>query len=212
MKPYFLLAIVLVPLLHAIDPYSPDPTAVDSDALLMKPLTGISDCTSKPLAHGSSKRWGDPSLAGEREECIQKPEKCVITTYSIPEPGGPEHSLSNIKTIIDYDPATGKGKVYAADMFGKTLQGQVGVVKKQFYSDRLIVYPSDNFGNADYSKPSQVIEGVRQPDLISRSGQCGRTDYEYTTSGNIKIYEADNLGSRSLFAEPLGNAKVECEK
>jgi len=211
MKPYFLLAIVLLPLLHAKDPYCPDPTAVDSDALLMKPLTGIPDCTSKPLSHGISKR--DPSGAGEREECIQKPEKCVITTYSIPEPGGPEHSSSNIKTIIDYDPATGKGKVYAADMFGKTLQGQVGVVKKESHSGNLIVYPATMFGNADYSKPIQVIEGVEK----SGSGRDVRgyesaEGFPHTATSKAKVYQSDDLGRRSLFADPIENAKVECEK
>lgn len=209
-----LLVLAIVPVLAtAKEPcWAADPLVDDS--MLLKPLSGLdSDCTLKPLSYEPGKYCDDPIASQKRRECDPVPEKCVITTYSIPEPGGPEHSLSNIKTIIDYDPRTGEGKVYAAGIFGKTLEGQVGVVKKQFYSDNLIVYPSDNFGNADYSKPSQVIEGIRQPDMTSRSSQCGRADlFEHTTSGNIKIYQADHLGSRSLFAEPLGNAKIECER
>ena len=213
MKPHFLLALVLLPLVHAEDPYRHDPLAVDSDGLMLKPhRRERDDCTLKPLSYEPSNPLEDPFGTRERKRREPLPEKCVITTYSIPEPAGDDYSLSNIKTIIDYDPRSGDGKVYAADMFGK--KEQVGVVKKESYSGNLIVYPANSFGNADYLKPSQVIEGVERPVPGWDFRGCERRDgiSHTTTSSNAKIYQSDELGRRSLFAEPLGNAKVECEK
>jgi len=208
MKIQILLSLVFLPMLaNAEDPYRLDPLAVNLDGGLSKPLKAdLDDCTLKPLTYDSSRRQDE---RGANREIV--PEKCVITTYSIPEPGGPDYSLSNIKTIIDYDPRTGDGKVYAADMFGKN--EQVGVVKKQTYSDNLIVYPATIFGNADYLKPSQVIEGIERPLPRMDIPGCERRDgVPRTTSSNAKIYQSDDLGRRALFDEPVGNAKVECQK
>ena len=215
MKLQILLSLLILPLLaNAEDPYRHDPEPLDSCDRLLKPLkVGIPDCTLKPPSFEPYKPLEDPLGTRERKGRHPLPEKCVITTYSVPEPAGDDYSLSNIKTIIDYDPRTGEGKVYAADMFGKTLKGQVGVVKKESYSGNLIVYPSDNFGNADYLKPSKVIEGV-EPSVPGRDFRgCERWDgIPHTTSSNAKIYQSDELGRRSLFAEPVESAKVECER
>ena len=213
MKRHLLLLLAIFPMLtEAEDPYRHDPDPLDSCDRLLKPLkVEIPDCGLKPLSLQPIKPLDYPLGTRDRNECNPLPEKCVITTYSVPKPAGDDYSLSNIKTIIDYDPRTGEGKVYAADMFGK--KEQVGVVKKESYSDNLIVYPASIFGNADYLKPSKVIEGVEPPVPGRDFRGCERRDgIPRTTSSNVKIYQSDELGRRSLFAEPVENAKVECEK
>jgi hypothetical protein len=210
MKIYIVFALVIFSSLHADDRCSPDSLAVDYDQLLLKPQKeeGI-DCILKPLTYGKTPRQEEPSVIRKTDDCDARPEKCAITAYLSCESGGPTHSLSNIKTIIDYDPATGRGKVYDANIFGKTLKGQVGVVKRES-SGGLIVYPSDIFGNADYSKPSQVVEGVKLP---TGTKECREMSPILPASSlNLKVYPTDELGYRSLFADPAGTAKIECKK
>lgn len=211
MKLRLLLSLVVFPMLvNAEDPYRNDPLA---DDLILKPIkTNIPDCTLKPLLGEPGDRKEDALAKLMREQRDSLAEKCVITTYSIPKPGEPEHSTSKVQTIIEYDPATGDGKVYAADEFGlKSLdKGQVGTVKLQSGSGDLIVYPLDRFGMTDHFNPTQVIEGVKLPSFVKGQGEpCPALS---TSSSNLKVYPTDDLGYRKLFADPLGNAEIDCKK
>jgi len=191
-----------------------DPYADEPDSPILKPYSPeIPEVGLKPQCSETGTEAKKPWLSSAGENREARPEKCVITTYTVPEPGGPSHALENIQTMIEYDPATGEGKVSAATMFGKNANGQVGIVKKEPYSGNLIIYTAESPDSVTYTKPTQVIEDLAKPDSSASSKRCEDDDaLNFSNFDNIKVYPVNEFGNRPLFSEPVANADVKCSK
>lgn len=210
MKTYFCIALMLLLAgpANARDPLYAGDAPLENDDCRLKPLKLA---VLEPLGFTKEedkceKRWGDPL-----------PDECVIKTYGATPWGTPDRYISPAKSVIEYDPGMGTGKVFEADSFGNKVYGkQIGVVKKDYLTDNLVVYPADNTGVAAYdAKPVQIIEG----DKLKRKravfdDDCNKERSPFDSrqkSVEVKIFQPNNSGELDISPKVSGGAVIECE-